>query len=69
MSFFVVNLVSRALMGMARSGYGSATFAYGPILWPHKVERIISMIESATGLGLMFGPLIGAGINYLFRFD
>lgn len=56
-------------MGMARSGYGSATFAYAPMLWPNKVERIISVIESATGLGLMFGPIIGAGISYLFRYD
>lgn len=35
--FFAVNLICRAFMGMARSGYGSATFAYAPMLWPHKV--------------------------------
>lgn len=49
-------------MGMARSGYGSATFAYAPMLWPDKVPRMIAMMESATGLGLMMGPIIGAGI-------
>jgi len=54
---------------MARSGYGSATFSYAPMLWPNKVERIISMIESATGLGLMFGPIIGAAISYAFRYN
>lgn len=38
-------------MGMARSGYGSATFAYAPMLWPHKVEKMIGLLESASGLG------------------
>jgi MFS family permease len=32
--FFIVNLIARGFMGMARSGYGSATFAYAPMLWP-----------------------------------
>mmetsp|Transcript_121397 Transcript_121397/g.170710 ORF Transcript_121397/g.170710 Transcript_121397/m.170710 type:complete len:173 (-) Transcript_121397:1129-1647(-) len=34
--FLTVALTSRFFMGMARSGYGSTTFAYAPILWPHK---------------------------------
>lgn len=33
-AFFIVNLICRSFMGMARSGYGSATFAYAPMLWP-----------------------------------
>lgn len=66
MAFFFVNLVCRSFMGMARSGYGSATFAYAPMLWPEKVERTIGMLESATGLGLMSGPLIGALIKNCF---
>lgn len=37
-SFFAVNMICRSFMGMARSGYGSATFAYAPMLWPEKVE-------------------------------
>lgn len=65
-TFFGVNLICRAFMGMARSGYGSATFAYAPMLWPHKVPRMIAMMESATGLGLMMGPIIGAGIAGMF---
>lgn len=64
--FFIVNLIARAFMGMARSGYGSATFAYGPMLWPEKVAKIIGLLESATGLGLMMGPIIGALISYAF---
>lgn len=56
-------------MGMARSGYGSATFAYAPMLWPHKVPKMIGMMESATGLGLMMGPIIGAGISAAFSFN
>lgn len=67
--FFIVNLICRAFMGMARSGYGSATFAYAPMLWPHKVEKMIGMMESATGLGLMLGPIIGAGISFAFSFN
>ena len=64
--FFISNLVCRGFMGMARSGYGSATFAYAPMLWPEKVPRMIAMMESATGLGLMMGPIIGAGIAGIF---
>lgn len=64
--FFIINLVCRSFMGMARSGYGSATFAYAPMLWPHKVEKMIGLLESATGLGLMTGPLIGAAIAAIF---
>lgn len=68
-AFFVVNLVCRALMGMARSGYGSSTFAYAPMLWPTKVERMIGLMESATGLGLLMGPFIGIAIAAIFTFN
>lgn len=65
--FFIVNVIARGFMGMARSGYGSATFAYAPMLWPEKVEKMIGLMESATGLGLLFGPLIGAGFYAMFE--
>lgn len=32
--FLIIGLVARFFMGCARSGYGSATFAYAPLLWP-----------------------------------
>lgn len=60
--FLAVGLISRFFMGCARSGYGSTTFAYAPLLWPEKVPRVIGIMETFTGLGLMLGPLIGAGI-------
>ena len=47
--FMVVSLVSRFIQGMARSGYGSTSFAYCPLLWPNKIERMIAIIESCTG--------------------
>lgn len=49
-------------MGCARSGYGSTTFAYAPLLWPKKVPRVIGIMETATGMGLMLGPVIGSGL-------
>jgi hypothetical protein len=30
---------------------------------------MIGLLESATGLGLLFGPLIGAGIYASFSFN
>lgn len=60
--FLATGLIARFFMGCARSGYGSTTFAYAPLLWPEKVPRVIGIMETFTGLGLMLGPLIGAGI-------
>jgi predicted MFS family arabinose efflux permease len=47
--FLAVGLLARFFMGCARSGYGSTTFAYAPLLWPEKVPRVIGIMETFTG--------------------
>lgn len=55
----------RMMQGIGMTGFGSASYAYVTAKYPDQAMSKIAMIELFTGLGLMAGPLLGAGIYSL----
>jgi len=60
--FIGISYVTRLVQGIGLSGFGSAAYAYVAANYPEQVMEKIAMIELFGGLGLMAGPLFGAGV-------
>lgn len=60
--FIVISIIARGIQGIGLGAYGSIAYAYLPLLYPKTVEKKIAFMELLTGMGLMFGPLLGGAL-------
>eukprot|EP00331_Platyophrya_macrostoma_P010163 CAMPEP_0176429998 /NCGR_PEP_ID=MMETSP0127-20121128/14010_1 /TAXON_ID=938130 /ORGANISM="Platyophrya macrostoma, Strain WH" /LENGTH=454 /DNA_ID=CAMNT_0017811841 /DNA_START=1 /DNA_END=1365 /DNA_ORIENTATION=+ len=60
--YFIISYCSRLLMGIGLTGFGTASYAFAAAHYPEQLMEKIAMIELYAGLGLMAGPIFGAGV-------
>ncbi len=58
--FILIALIARTTQGISVGAYGTAAYAFIPDYWPEEIDIRIAILEMTVGLGIGFGPLIGA---------
>jgi MFS family permease len=61
-TFVAVGFFSRFLQGLGVSGIVSSSFAIIASNYKDNMETVLGMLNSIGAMGMMLGPLIGAGI-------
>jgi MFS family permease len=64
-TFVILSSVTRLIQGIGAVAFGSSAYAIMAMLFPNDLDLKIGLVETAAGMGLMFGPLIGAGLHHL----
>ena len=67
-SFIAMSFISRFINGLGSGSFLMAENALIPIIFPDKIEKVYSIIESGAGLGFILGPLMGAFLFYYFGY-
>ena len=60
--FFGLSLVVRFVQGVGDSMVATASYSIVSIEFPHSREIYIGYCQTAVGLGLLMGPVIGTSI-------
>lgn len=55
-----VGVLARMMSGMGAAFFVTAFYAYIPILYPEKIERMIAISELSAGTGFLLGPIVGS---------
>ena len=66
--FIAVSFVGRMLQGLGNIFTLVAGFSIAASEYPNDVAKVLAYMETAGGLGLIAGPLIGAGLYYATGF-
>ncbi|EAS04923.1 MFS transporter (macronuclear) [Tetrahymena thermophila SB210] len=53
------SIFCRFLMGIGMSMYDNPSLSFIPLLFKHKIDRKLSIIEGMQNIGFMLGPLLG----------
>jgi len=53
-------ICARMLSGMGAAFFVTAFYAYVPIIYPNKIEKMIGICELSAGIGFLFGPIAGS---------
>ena len=64
-SFVTLGLIGQVCGGLGSGLVSTSSLAVLTSHYPEQRENIMGMFEAATGLGFLFGPLIGAGLYSL----
>ena len=56
------SLFFRLVQGVASVGIQLTNYSIAAAFYSDKKEIVIGMLEGATGVGMMLGPLIGTGL-------
>lgn len=51
----VVSVLARIMSGMGAACFITPFYAYVPILYPNKIEKMIGICELAAGIGFLIG--------------
>jgi MFS family permease len=66
--FFGVAVLCRFIQGIGDQFVSTAFYSVLSSTFPDSRERIIGFIETAAGLGLMIGPILGGPMNVFFGY-
>ena len=55
----IIAIIARSLQGIGMGGASSILYSYVPEIYPNKVEETFSLLEIATGSGVVFGSIFG----------
>jgi MFS family permease len=61
-TFFALSLIVRFIQGVGDSMVATSSYSIVSIEFPHQREVYIGYCQTAVGLGLLLGPVIGTGI-------
>jgi MFS family permease len=61
-SFLTIAFVAQICGGIGAGLNSTSSLAVLTSHYPNEREKIMSLFEASTGLGFLFGPLIGAGL-------
>jgi MFS family permease len=68
--FFIAALICRFIQGTGDQFVQTTTYSVLSSVFPETREKVLGYAETAAGIGLMIGPVIGGGMNaargYLF---
>ena len=64
-SFMTLGLIGQVCGGLGSGLVSTSSIAVLTSHYPEQRETIMGLFEAATGLGFLFGPLIGAGLYSL----
>jgi MFS family permease len=64
----ISSTLARALMGVAYSCIMVSSFALVSSEFPDNVQKVLGVMEAIGGIGLILGPVWGAGLYYLTNF-
>jgi MFS family permease len=68
-TFILISFIGRMIMGMGNTACLVIGTTIAASDYPDKVGKILSYMESSGGLGMISGPLIGAGLFYATGFS
>ena len=57
-----LSLLFRVVQGFASVGIQVTNYSIAATFYSERKEVVIGMLEGATGVGMMLGPLIGTGL-------
>lgn len=53
------SIICRFIMGMGMSMYDTPSLSFIPLLFSHKIDKKLGIIEGIQNVGFMLGPLLG----------
>ncbi|KAL4434533.1 hypothetical protein ABPG74_007317 [Tetrahymena malaccensis] len=65
----ISSIFCRFLMGIGMSMYDTPSLSFIPLLFKHKIDRKLSIIEGMQNIGFMLGPLFGTLLYNLGDFQ
>lgn len=53
--FIIVSIFARMMSGMGAACFITPFYAYVPLLYPNKIEKMIGICELSCGIGFLIG--------------